>query len=121
MERIEISEDWKYVLERYVGQYLLITNRHQITLFVIDSINITEEIVTKKSLLGAKSKMVYYLEDMQTSCFYEGQVGTFTDGFVTRLISYYSPRFIEECRKNFDSLKNQLSVFGLEISNKKKE
>lgn len=121
MKRIKISEEWKDALEKYVKHYLLITRGNGVTLFVINSVTITEERVSKKSLLGKKSKRVYYLEDMQTSCFYEGQVGTFTDDFATRLILYYLPSFIGECRKNFDSLKNQLSVFGLEISNKKKE
>lgn len=118
MERIKISEEWKAVLERYVKHYLLITSISQVTLFVIDFVKITEEIVTKKGLLGAKSKKIYYLEDIQTSCYYEGQVGTFSDDFIAKLLYYQSPDYLINCRKNFDSLKNQLSVFGLNIVHK---
>lgn len=118
MERIKISEEWKYALEKYAKYYLLISNRDKVTLFVISSITITSEVVQKKSIFGDKCQTVYYLDDIQTMCFYEGQVGTFTDDFIAKMLYYESPDYLSTCRKNFDSLKNQLSVFGLDIAHK---
>ena len=118
MERIKISEEWKYALEKYAKYYLLISSRNKVTLFVISSITITSEVVQKKSIFGDRCQTVYYLDNIQTMCFYEGQVGTFTDDFIAKMLYYESPDYLSTCRKNFDSLKNQLSVFGLDIAHK---
>lgn len=118
MYKIKISEEWVDTLEKYKNKIL----QDGYGIFGYNDFKISRVVSCKRFFWGyTKTKVTYYLEDINFICNYQGKIGTFKERYIENIFLWQKPSFISKARESFEKTTETLSLFGYEIVKKEKK